>query len=206
MRCVALAFLLACGGTCIPACGSTPEARVGDAVLAYADGCDDVPPGWRDVVVMPGKPVALPAEVSQLLVAVDRDALFSDVWPLIAAARERGVELRFYAADRRQRVKAMALDPPPDGSVIAVTVTGIDGKACVALPGVEEAKCVMTAQHRVDRAYTRELVREAFKASGLRRVRVEAESGLQWGDVVRAVDGARTCCPGERMNVGIVSL
>ena len=61
----------------------------------------------------------------------------------------------------------------------------------------------MTAQQRVDRAYTRELVREAFRASNLRHVRVEAETGLRWNDVVRAVDGARTCCTGERMIVGL---
>ncbi len=184
------------------ACGGAKEAKVGEARLAYADGVDDVPEGWSTVEVVPGRSYLLPEQAKQVLIAVDRDAMFSDVWPLIEGARARDTELLFLVADRRQRVKVMEMSPPPAESAIRVIVTD-DGKACVNLPGVEEAKCVMTAQHRVDRAFTRELVREAFRASELRRIRVEADAGLRWNDVVRAVDGARTCCTGERMIVGL---
>lgn len=195
-------LLLAAVVVAATACGSVKEAKVGEARLAYADGVDDAPKGWSTVEVMPGKAGALPDDAKQVLIAADRDATFGDVWPLIQAARTRDADLLFYVADRRQRVKVMEMNPPSDEKQIRVIVTD-DGKVCVNLPGIKEAKCVMTAQHRVDRSYTRELVREAFRASDLRHVRVEAETGLRWNDVVRAVDGARTCCPGERMIVGL---
>ncbi len=195
-------LLIAAVAVAATACGGVKEAKVGEARLAYADGVDDAPKGWSTVEVMPGKAGALPDDAKQVLIAADRDATFGDVWPLIQAARARDVDLLFYVADRRQRVKVMEMNPPAGEKQIRVIVTD-DGKVCVNLPGIKEAKCVMTTQHRVDRAYTRELVREAFRASDLRRVRVEAETALRWNDVVRTVDGARTCCSGERMIVGL---
>jgi len=186
----------------LAACGGGRKAKVGKALLAYADGVEQAPEGWPVVEVMPGNAAPFPDAATHVLVAADRDVSFAEVWPLIEGARARGVELRFYVGDRRDRVKVMEMNPPPQGESIRIVVTE-DGKACVNLPGVEEAKCVMTKQHRVDRAYTRELVREAFRASNLRQVRVQADTGLRWNDVVRAVDGARTCCEGERMIVGL---
>ncbi|RMH40671.1 MAG: hypothetical protein D6689_13040 [Deltaproteobacteria bacterium] len=185
------------------ACAPTPEARVGDARLAYADGVEAPPAGGTDVIVVPNRPAALPDGAAPLRIAVDRDAVFADVWPLIRAVRDRGVPAVFYVHDRRRRVRVMAIDPPPGGRAIRVTATAADGKVCVNLPDVPEAKCAMTAQRRVDRPSVRQFVREAFRASGIRKVRVDAEGGLRWSDVVRAVDGARTCCQGEQMEVGL---
>jgi hypothetical protein len=185
-------------------CGGPKEAKIGEARLAYADGVDPLPADAPTVELTPGKTPALPAGPVAVL-AIDRDTTFDEIAPVIEHARAAGTKLWFAVGDQRQRLKAMEADAPGDETAIRVVITN-DGKACISLPGVEEGKCVLTAQRRVDRSYVRELVREAFKASELRYVRVEAETGLRWSDVVRAVDGARTCCKGERLDVRLERL
>ena len=185
------------------ACGGVKEAKVGEAFLAQADGTEPAPDG-PTVVVLPGRADPLPeGEVVRL--AIDRDVLYGEIAPLIAQVRARGGSPALLVGDRRQRLAAIAIDGWAPGETSIRVVATADGKACVSLPGIDEAKCVRTTQARVDRSYVRELVREAFKASSLRRVTVEAEAGLRWGDVVRAVDGARTCCAGERIAVALKS-
>ena len=63
-------------------------------------------------------------------------------------------------------------------------------------PGVEEAKCVKRRgdTRHVDRAFTRQLVREAVAGYQLSDVVVEIPPDLEWADVMRAVDAAKTCC------------
>jgi hypothetical protein len=184
-------------------CGGGPkEARVDGAYLAQADGVEPAAPASTPtVVVRPAAAAALP-ETGAARLAVDRDVRFAQVEPLLVEARRRGQPLSILVGDRRQRIMAIALPDPPSGPSIRV-VAERSGKTCVSLPEVAEAKCVATLHERVDRAYTRELVREAVRAGGLRQVSIEVDPDLRWGDVIRAVDGARTCCEGETMTVGL---
>jgi len=188
----------------VAACSHYKEPKVGEARLAYADGVVEAPAEDPTVAILPGKPYQLPDGNGAVRVAIDWDVTLGEVWPLVraAAAGERPIAL--LVADDRGRVMAIPVALPTTDSHIRMVVTG-DGKACVNLPEVEEAKCVMTAQHRVDRAWTRDLVREAFKASNLHRVNVELDPSLRWNDVVRAVDAAHTCCGGAHLQVGIAT-
>jgi hypothetical protein len=188
----------------LAACGGVKEAKVGEARLAYADGTYDAPAEGPTVVILPGQPFEMPDTTGPVRVAIDWDVTFAEVWPLLQKAQAADTNIVLLVADDRQRTKAMKVAPPQHGTHIRMIVTS-DGKACVNLPEVEEAKCVMTAQHRVDRAWVRDLIREAFRASNLHRVNIEVEPALRWHDVVRAVDGARTCCKDERMEVGLTT-
>ena len=46
----------------------------------------------------------------------------------------------------------------------------------------------------VQRAFVRETIRDAVKAYGITDVDVMVTPDLQWADVVKTIDGARTCC------------
>src|SRR5690606_11990825 len=78
----------------------------------------------------------------------------------------------------------------------AITVLAfVGGKACIRGPGEEAAKCVHSPDHPwVEKAFVRQLVREAREIFAIDHVSVEVEAGLPWSDVVNALDGARTCC------------
>ena len=54
---------------------------------------------------------------------------------------------------------------------------------------------------RIDRAHTRRLVREAVMEYKLFDINVQVAPKQKWADVVRILDGARTCCRGTTMRV-----
>ena len=73
-----------------------------------------------------------------------------------------------------------------------------NGQACVAPPDNPKSKCVQGVYSRhISTAFVREFVREAINGYGLNEVRVYARPSVEFADVVRAIDGARTCCDGE---------
>ena len=81
------------------------------------------------------------------------------------------------------------------------------GKACVSPPGVAEAKCVQRGDKKhIDRAFVRELIREAIRGYGIADVVVELPPTIEWADAVRAVDGARTCCKNVQPRVSVKTL
>src|SRR5690606_24284396 len=103
---------------------------------------------------------------------------------------------------RHHKIHGFALEDPWQDTGPAIVVhTYVDGKACVQPPGSPEAKCVQSGdQRQIDRAYVRELVREQVALYGP-RVEVDLAAGLRWDDVVRTIDGARTCCFETRVSV-----
>jgi hypothetical protein len=188
----------------LAACGGGPrDVKVGDAVLVLSEG--DRPAAEAPAISLPGAPATLP-DGQILRVAIDRQAPVSDAHALLARLDEAGRTPVLLVADRRGRVHAFER-PPAAGDAPAIRLIATpDGKACVALPDVEEAKCVTTTYGHIDRAFTRTGVREAVTVSGLTTVAVEADPTLEWGDFVRTVDAARTCCDGVAMTVGLRDL
>jgi len=60
------------------------------------------------------------------------------------------------------------------------------------------------ATKHIDRAFVRDVMAKAVKAYDLKRVHVMVDPSLTWGDAVRAVDGARTCCTDDvKMEVSV---
>ena len=58
-------------------------------------------------------------------------------------------------------------------------------------------------EKHIHRAFVRGNVDEAARAYQLREVQVRVEPDVEWADVVRTVDGARTCCGSKRLAVAI---
>jgi hypothetical protein len=176
----------------VAACDSHLEAKVGGAILPQAYGVVPAPPG-PTVVVRPGKP-APPLPPGPVRVAIDLHVPWSDIRPLLDAGLAAGSQpvllvgqrnrLRgFVLDDVRQRGPELRLDP--DGK----------GTFCLSPPGTAERYCVEAGDHRhISSIYVREAVQKAVKEYGLTRVRVRPADETPWGDLVRTIDGARTCC------------
>lgn len=186
-------------------CQANPgQAFVGKAMLPECSGVIDATPGV-DLVVLPGDEDVVIPDGKVIRIAADRDV----TWGTVRGLRDKIV------ADGRQAVLLVGVrtsvhafhlsDPLQDPKAAMQVTATIDGKACVSPPGVPEAKCVQRGDKKhISRAFTRELVREAMKAYQLTDVAVQVPDDLGWADVIRTIDGARTCCGDTKMRVFLI--
>lgn len=192
MRALVIAALVALGG-----CKSKGHAEVDGILIPQADGTVDAPEGATLAVNAATIDAAkVPDGAPVVRLAVARDVPWDRVAALVARVKAAGRTPVLLAGDAH-RVKGFRLeDDRARGVERAITVIAyVDGKACVQPPGGIEAKCVKSPDGKyIDRAFLRELVREQVKTFDVETVEVEVASGLPWADVVRTIDGARTCC------------
>jgi hypothetical protein len=190
-RCIFIAL------AALAACANRGEAEVDGVLLPQADGLVDAPDGATMAVnaqTIDTAPVPSGARVVKLAVA--RDVPWDRVSALIERVKTAG-RTPFLLAGHSYKVKGFRLeDEQARGAERVINVISyIDGKACVQPPGALEAICVQSPDGRyIDRAFLREQVRRQVKAFDVKTVEVELASGLPWADVVRTIDGARTCC------------
>ena len=187
-------------------CKSKGHAEVDGILIPQADGTVDAPDGATMAVngstidtakVPDGSPV--------VRLAIAREVPWDRVAALVERVQAAGRTPLLLAGDDH-KVKGFQLeDEAARGVDRAIRVIAyIDGKACVQPPGAIEAKCVQSPDGKyIDRAFLRELVREQVKVFDVKTVEVEVAGGLPWADVVRTIDGARTCCYETKVAVRI---
>ena len=193
---MATAALAAIAVAALPGCKMKGHAKVKGVLIPQADGNLPAPDG-ATLAVNTGTidKAALPAGAKIVRLAIGRKVPWTSVESLMARVVKTGARPVLLVGDF-DKVKAFRLndEPWPGGDSIRV-ISYIDGKACVQPPGAIEAKCVQsTGKDHIERAYLRELVREQVKIYKIRQVEVEVAKTLGWADVVRTIDGARTCC------------
>lgn len=186
----------------LAACGSKGDATVDGVLLAQADGVVAAPEGptvAADLNTIDAATVPAGAKIVRL--ALGREVLWSQVQALVAKVEAAGAKPVFLVGDWHE-VKSLELeDEWPGGPAIKVYAY-VDGKACIQPPEAIEAKCVQSGSKKyIERAYVRELVREQVKMFELTQVEIELPTTLRWADVVRTIDGSRTCCEGTTMRV-----
>lgn len=187
---VVLLALLGFGG-----CKAPERGNVNGILLPQATGVIDVPEGPTIELAEPGAAATLgPLPAGDTIkIAAHIDVPWPemrDVIKSIHAAGKRAVPL----VGVRNKVRGFVISDELAGESIALTAQP-NGKACVSPPGVPEAKCVQTmSKKNIDRGFVRGLMSEAVNQYRLYDVDVEAQGDIRWIDVVRAVDGARTCC------------
>ena len=180
-------------------CKSKSQAEVAGVWVAQAAGIEPLPKGDAVALNRGLAPESLGTE-GDIKLAVARDVPWAQVRDLRKELVAAGRVPYLVVADGR-KPGGFQLHDELKGEPIKVFVS-VGGKLCVAPPGSPEAKCVQRGDKlHVDRAFTRELVREAVKGYGLHDVVVDVPADLEWGDVVRAVDGARTCCFEDKVRV-----
>lgn len=186
-------------GTGCPAKG---EAKVDGVLLAQADGVREAPDGPTlavDEKTIDAAVVPTGAKVVRL--AIGRKVRWNQVQALMDKVRAAGARPVLLVGDS-YRVREMPLEDEWPGGPALQVMAYIDGKACVQPPGAIEAKCVQSGTKQyIERAFLRELVREQVRAFQIEQVEVELPTTLPWYDVVRTIDGARTCCRETKMKV-----
>jgi hypothetical protein len=187
---IALLFLLA-------GCKSKGHAEVDGILIPQADGVIDAPEGATMAVNASTIDTAkVPAGAKLVRLAVAREVAWDRVAALVERVKAAGGTPLLLAGDDH-KVKGFRLEDAAARGVDRTinVIAYIDGKACVQPPGAIEAKCVQSPDGKyIDRAFLRELVREQVKVFDVKTIEVELAGGLPWADVVRTIDGARTCC------------
>jgi hypothetical protein len=198
-----LSFLLLSGIAVGAGCKVERQAHIAGVWVAQADGLSKAGKGETIAITRGLEIKSLPASENVRL-AIARDVEWSQVRALRKRILEAGkTPFLMVASDRKTGAIELYEKLEGDKSTAIDVFVSVGGKLCVAPPGInKEAKCVKhPVNTHVDRSYTRELVREAHKAWGLSDVIIEVPPDIEWAEVVRAVDGARTCCYEDKMRV-----
>ena len=196
---LAAVALLAAGG-----CKGKGHAEVDGILVPQADGVAPAPAGPTLAVDLDTIDTAAVPDGPLVRLAISRQVTWDRVSSLLERVKAAGARPVLLVGKHHKLGEFQLEDTWEDTGPAIVVHTYVDGKACVQPPGSPEAKCVQSGDRKqIDRAYVRELVREQVKLYGP-RVEVELAGGLRWDDVVRTIDGARTCCFETRVAVRLV--
>ena len=189
----------------VAGCKQELEAKVGAATLPQANGVVPAADARTapTVVVLPGKPV--PAfRAGPVRLAVDLGVPWRELAAALAAADAAGARPSLLVG-HRTTVHGFVIDDEleADRYSLRLQTTGT-GKFCLSPPGTREAYCVESADRRhVSSMYVREAIQKAVAEYNIMQARVVPDADARWGDIVRTIDGARTCCGARQFRVAI---
>lgn len=174
------------------------DVEVEGVLIAQADG--NVEPALGPTVTLEkgerADAVKLPDDDGPAVrLAIGREVSYGQAKELIQRVEKTGKKPIILVGER-YKLRAIELNDVLDKPASAIRLVATpDGKACVAPPDNPESKCVVQQlSSHVSAAYVREFVREAIRGYGLNEIRVFVRPSVEWADVIRAIDGARTCC------------
>lgn len=181
-------------------------AFVGKAMLPECDGVIPAEPGV-DVVMLPTDTETVIPKDPVIRIAADRFVEWSKVRDVLRQIQAQGSKPVFLVGVDNKVHAFVLSEETSGGPAIKVTATA-DGKACVQRPNDQIATCVQSVNgEHIERSSVREFVEEAMKDTDVTEVEVVAEGTLGWADVVRTIDGARTCCGKDRpMKVKLLNM
>lgn len=183
------------------ACGKKSWPVVDGARLALADGVRDKEM-LPVVSLLPDITLHIPKTMETFYLAIDKDVLYKDVRAIQKKYNEK--QIRFLVTDWHRTIREFSMSSKVSKSTDIISVYAQkDFKVCVSLPRVRESKCVKSYTPTIDRAFVRELFREAVNVSGLTVAKLSVSDDLSWINVVRLVDGIRTCCGQKEIRVDI---
>jgi hypothetical protein len=203
MRRAALAAAAAALLVAAASCGDNSDATIDGVLLAQADGVSEPPEGMNLAVdVDTIEKAVVPAGAKVVRLAIGRKVHWNQVQALASRVQAAGAR-PVYLVGNWNKTRAFAIeDTWPGGNRAIQIIDYVDGKACIQPPGSVEAKCVQSStKNYIEEAYVREFVREQVKMFDLPLVEVDLPASLAWADVVRTIDGARTCCQGITVRV-----
>ncbi len=193
----------------LASCKGPGHAKVGETLLAQADSATIQVAPLGTMVVIPKtavteaqKKASFPWPADETIeLALSWDIPWSQVNKMLLELEKAGKNVHLVVGQNEKRAVFQLEDKFEDFRVLRLNDQG-QGKACLTAPNVKEGKCVQSWEKKyIDRAGVREIVREGVKSLGIEAVQVEVWPETLWGDVVRLIDGARTCCGATRIKV-----
>jgi hypothetical protein len=189
-------------------CGKNP-------LMAEVDGvtlpeCDDVVPAAPGPIVAVSddtheEDLKLPAD-KVVRIAAERSVSWRRVKQLAARVAKQGSS-PVLLVGRGISSDVGAFEPVEalhGGKHLTLNATR-DGKFCLGHPDSDQLYCVQGHDRtHIARTFVRETLSAAVKQYGLHDVEVTVDPGMNWADMIRAVDGARTCCEGVAMRATLV--
>ena len=170
----------------LAACDNRNEARVGGAILPQVLQTTALPAGGTPIAVLPGVAPTITTTPAQLAFAVN--VPWSQVQPLLAARP-------ILVVGDRDKLRRFTLEDVLDDAPAVTIVATARGKFCLSPPDTELAYCMESSdRRRISAAFVREVMRKAVDEYGITQAVVDPESEVEWADLVRTIDGARTCC------------
>ncbi|HVK78214.1 MAG TPA: hypothetical protein VM734_33145 [Kofleriaceae bacterium] len=202
------AAVLAALGLAATACNANLEARVDGALLPQATGTVAPGPGVTVVITPTEVPTVLPLSgtgnppiVHPVKLAVDHKV----PWRVVEQVLDRADDARqatVFLVGRRHRVAGFVLSDRLDLGPVLTVRAYVGGKFCVSPPGTDEAYCLESAdKQHISALFARGVMDKAVRQYGITQARVVADPDLAWADLVRTVDGTRTCCQGMKVLV-----
>lgn len=190
------------------ACKNRLVAVVDGVLLADATSPLPVPEAPRvKVLVAPQVADAeLPLPAAGLVqLVIEREVPWARVSALLTSLSSRKLEAVLLVGDTHKVRRFVLNDELPRYK--RFTITGdAKGKFCVQTAELPKAYCVQGSDRKhIHRAFVRETVREVVKKWDMRQVMVYVDPAMQWADVVRLVDGARTCCGRTKVAVAVAA-
>ncbi len=189
---LAVVFAAAAAVPAAAACDMHFDAEVGGALLPQANGI--VPLGEGPTLVMrPGvAPAAIPPGPVKL--AIDHAVPWTEVDAVLDRAEVSGAQPIFVVGQRQYHKGFVLTDRLALGPVLTVRARR-GGKFCVSPPGTDEAYCLEAGdKQHISAVFVRGVIRQAVEEYGILQARVVPDPDVRWGDLVRTVDGVRTCC------------
>jgi len=199
---VALAGALALAG-----CSKNPlMATVGDV---YLPDCDAVIPAAAGPTVSVGpqtheESLQLP-KAPVIRIAADRGVSWRRVQGLAERIEKQGSRPVFLVG-RGHTSEIVAFEPTQalqPGKHLTLDVM-MSGKFCISHPDAEERYCVQSGDRlHISRPFVEQAVAKAVKGYRIHDVEVKVDPHMNWAEMVRAVDGARTCCQGTEVRASL---
>lgn len=181
-------LVLALALVALAACENHHETRVGAAVLPQANDTTAAPRDVPTVVIMPGAMPTLPA--GPVALAIDVDVPWSQIADVVRATPAPVLLVGRYDKTRAFRLE----DELAPGPALRVRASA-DGKFCVSPPGTTERYCLQSSDKRhISAAFVREVLNKAVAEYAIEQATLAVEPGVLWADLVRTIDGTRTCC------------
>jgi hypothetical protein len=196
-RWISRALLVSLGLAAMGGAGCTNrfEAKVDGVLVAEADHNEELPPAPRVVIraepTVPDEEIQFPPGPVQLV--IERSVPWARVEALLATLEAKKIE-PILVVGQTHKLRRFRLNDELTGGP-KFTITGdAKGKFCVQTAQLPQAYCVAGAGRHVHRAFVRETVRDVVKKWEMKEAEAFVDPATEWADVVRIVDGVRTCC------------
>lgn len=182
----------------LAACQNKFAAVVDGVLLAESDLGEPAPQAPRFTILteptVPDEQLAFPPGQVQLV--IERGVPWARVETLLAILESKKIE-PILLTGQTHKVHRFRLNDELTGAP-KFTITGdAHGKFCVQTAQLPQAYCVQggkIAGKHIHRAFVRETVRDVVRKWEMNEAEIYVDPAMEWADVVRLVDGARTCC------------